>query len=263
MLGTDFISDVLLVGLQVEHPLTLQPGYLATDVGLRTVAEALTIASAQLLEIERGELQAEYRPALTPGGHAGLEAEIYMYDTLAGGAGFSRRVGTMGVVVFEAALELLETCPADCDLSCYRCLRSFKNRFEHDLLDRHVGSSLLRYVLRGEEPTLSKERVEGSTDRLFADLDRHDVEGVTFLRNAPTTVPGLGTVEAPILARTSLGDLIIAVHAPLTPDYATDPAVRDAAEYSITTPVQLVDEILIRRHLPRASHQILHALGKA
>ncbi|MEA2828520.1 MAG: hypothetical protein QOG43_2959 [Actinomycetota bacterium] len=263
VLGTDFISDVLLVGLQVEHPLTLQPGYLATDVGLRTVAEALTIASAQLLQIERGELQAEYRPALTPGGHGGLEAEIYMYDTLAGGAGFSRRVRAMGVAVFEAALQLLETCPADCDLSCYRCLRSFKNRFEHNLLDRHVGSSLLRYVLRGEEPTLSKERVESSTDRLFADLDRHDVEGVTFLRNAPTTVPGLGTVEAPILARTSLGDLIIAVHAPLTPDYATDPAVRDAAEYSITTPVQLVDEILIRRHLPRASHQILHALGKA
>jgi len=263
VLGTDFISDVLLVGLQVEHPLTLQPGYLATDVGLRTIAEALTIASAQLLEIERGELQAEYRPALTPGGHAGLEAEIYMYDTLAGGAGFSRRVAAMGAAAFELALGLLETCPADCDLSCYRCLRSFKNRFEHDLLDRHVGASLLRYVLRGEEPTLSKERLERSTDRLFADLDRHDVDGVTFLRNATTEVPGLGTVESPILARTSLADLIVAVHPPLTPGYAADTAVRDAAEYSITTPVQLVDEILIRRHLPRASHQILHALGKA
>lgn len=263
VLGTDFISDVLLVGLQVEHPLTLQPGYLATDVGLRTVAEALTLASAQALEIEPTELQAEYRPALTPGGHAGLEAEIYMYDTLSGGAGFSHRVGTMGPRVFEMALDLLENCPANCDLSCYRCLRSFKNRFEHDLLDRHVGASLLRYALHGTEPTLRKERIEGSTDRLYADLDRHNVEGVTFLRNEVTEIPGIGTVEAPILARTPRGDMIIAVHAPLTPAFASDEAIRDVADFGTTTPVQLVDEILIRRHLPRASHQILHALGKA
>jgi hypothetical protein len=98
---------------------------------------------------------------------------------------------------------------------------------------------------------------------LFADLDRHDVDGVTFHRDAVTDVPGLGAVEAPIVARTALGDLIVAVHAPLTPGYAADSAIRDAAEYSTNTPVQLVDEILIRRHLPRASHQILHALGKA
>ena len=247
----------------MEQPLTLQPGYLATDVALRTIAEALTISGAQLLEIERSELQAEYRPALTPGGHAGLEAEIYMYDTLAGGAGFSRRVGAMGASVFEVALGLLETCPADCDLSCYRCLRSFKNRFEHDLLDRHVGASLLRYLLHSEEPTLSKDRLEGSTDRLFADLDRHNVDGVTFVRNAQIDIAGLGTIEAPIIARTTTGDLLIAVHAPLTPNYAVDAAIRDVAEYSTTTPVQLVDEILIRRHLPRASHQILRALGKA
>lgn len=263
VLGTDFISDVLLVAIQVEHPLTLQPGYLATDVALRSVAEALTLASAQALEIEPSELQAEYRPALTPGGHAGLEAEIYMYDTLSGGAGFSHRVGAMGISVFEAALRLLEDCPADCDLSCYRCLRSFKNRFEHDLLDRHVGASLLRYALRGDEPTLSKERIEGSTDRLFADLDRHDVGGVMFLRNEVTDVPGLGTIEAPILARTAGMDMIIAVHPPLTPDFAADRAIRDAADYGAATPVQLVDEILIRRHLPRASHQILQALGRA
>lgn len=262
VLGTDFISDVLLIGLQVQSPLTLQPGYLATDIALRTVSEAITIAASQRLEIERGELQAEFRPALTPGGHAGLEAEIYVYDTLAGGAGFARRIGDMGREVFEDTLRLLDFCPSDCDHSCYRCLRSFKNRFEHDLLDRHVGASLLRYVLEGTEPALAKSRIESSTDRLFVDLDRHDAEGVTFLRNAATVVPGLGTIEAPILARHQGGEVIVAVHAPLTPDYAADSAIRDAAEFSTTTPVLLVDEILISRHLPRASQQILHALGK-
>ena len=262
VLGTDFISDVLLIGLQAASPVTLQPGYLATDVALRTLAEALTIAASQALEIERAELQAEYRPALTPGGHAGLEAEVYVYDTLAGGAGFSQRIGDMGRQVFEDALLLLQECPSNCDHSCYRCLRSFKNRFEHDLLDRHVGASLLRYLLDGTEPSLDKARLEASTDRLFADLERLGTEGVEFARNAIVEVPGIGRLEAPILARHSAGDLIVGVHPPLTPGFAAEERLRDAAEFSTTVPVHLANEILITRNLPRASQFVLTALGR-
>ena len=50
---------------------------------------------------------AEYRPALTPEGRAGLESEIYIYDTLPGGAGFAKRVGDIGLPIFEDALKLL------------------------------------------------------------------------------------------------------------------------------------------------------------
>ena len=262
VLGTDFISDVLLIGLQASSPVTLQPGYLATDVALRTLAEALTISASQALEIERAELQAEYRPALTPGGHAGLEAEVYIYDTLAGGAGFSQQIGDMGRQVFEDALLLLQECPSNCDHSCYRCLRSFKNRFEHDLLDRHVGASLLRYLLDGTEPSLDKARLESSTDRLFADLERMGTEGVEFARNAIVDIPGIGGVEAPILAHHAAGDLIVGVHATLTPGLAAEEKLREAAEFSTTVPVHLVNEILTTRNLPRASQSVLTALGR-
>src|SRR6185312_10634650 len=118
-----------------------RPEYFATHVALRTLSEALTIAATKRLDIEPDEVQAEFRPALSPGGHQGLEAEIYIYDTLAGGAGFARRIGDLGAEVYEDAIRLLEDCPAGCDRSCYRCLRSFKNRFEHNLLDRHLGAS--------------------------------------------------------------------------------------------------------------------------
>ena len=37
VLGTDFISDVLLISISVDAPITLIPGLLATDVALRTV----------------------------------------------------------------------------------------------------------------------------------------------------------------------------------------------------------------------------------
>lgn len=261
VLGTDFISDVLLVSLRVDSPLTLRPGYLATDVVLRTLSEALTIAATNRLEIEPGELQAEYRPALSPGGHEGLEAEIYLYDTLAGGAGFARRVGDLGVAVFEDAIQLLENCPAMCDSSCYRCLRSFKNRFEHALLDRHLAASLLRYLVRGEEPSLDKARLEQAADRLFEDLSRQGDSAVTWHRNAAVDVPGIGPVEAPILARSNGRAYIIGVHGPLTPDTASDEALRDAKEFGSVVPVILVDDIMISRNLPRASQQVMEHIG--
>jgi ATP-dependent helicase YprA (DUF1998 family) len=259
VLGTDFISDVLLLGLRVDAPLLLRPGVAATDVVLRTLAEAVTIAATNRLEIERHELQAEYRPALNAGGHQGLEAEIYLYDTLAGGAGFARRVGDLGIEILEEAIRLLESCPAACDRSCYRCLRSFRNRFEHELLDRHLGASLLRYLVRGEEPVLSKDRLEHAADLLYADVSRLGLEGIEFERNGRVELPGIGTVEAPILARSSRGETIIGVHGPLTPDYAADERLRDAKEYGTRVPVQLIDEIVIARNLPRASQEVIEA----
>jgi hypothetical protein len=45
-----------------------------------------------ILEIEPGELMAEYRPSLTPEGRGGLKAEVFLYDTLPGGAGFTSQL---------------------------------------------------------------------------------------------------------------------------------------------------------------------------
>ena len=63
VLGTDFITDIALFSMQVESPLRLRPGQYPTDVALRTVSEALAKAASQILEIEPGELMAEYRPS--------------------------------------------------------------------------------------------------------------------------------------------------------------------------------------------------------
>ena len=52
------------------------------------------------------------------------------------------------------------------------------------------------------------------------------------------------------------------MHAPLTPGYAADEALRDAAEHSAPTPVHLVDEILVSQNLPLASSEILTAVLK-
>ncbi|TMR40480.1 DEAD/DEAH box helicase [Actinomadura geliboluensis] len=259
VLGTDFISDVLLVRLKVEKPITLQPELLSTQVALRTIAEALTIAATGELDVDASELQAEYRPALTPAGNRGLEAEIYLYDTLAGGAGFTRRVHGHGLSIFEMALERLEDCPADCDASCYRCLRSFRNRFEHGLLDRKVGAALLKYVLDGTVPTLDDVRVDQSIDKLLADLSSRDIDGIEFLKNEPVAVDGLGTITAPLLARGRGRDRIFYIQSPLTRDQPPTQELWDAKELG-GVPVYPVDDMVVMRNLPVASQQVLRWL---
>lgn len=258
VLGTDFITDVLLVSIRVDAPIVLTPGILATDVALRTICEALTKAACARLELEPNELQAEYRPALTPAGREGREAEIYLYDTLPGGAGFAKRVGGLGLVVFEEALRVLEFCPENCDRSCYRCLRSYKNKFEHDLLDRHIGASLLRFALAGTSPKLDPNRISRSTDLIFQDLERHGLDGLKLERDKTVSAPGLGDVLAPIVATNSRGaQFVIGLHGPLTPDQAIDEPLQRLKEYSASLPVILVDELVVRRNLPSATSTLI------
>jgi ATP-dependent helicase YprA (DUF1998 family) len=264
VLGTDFISDVLLVSISVQPPLTLVPSLLPTDVALRSVSEALTKAACARLELEATELQAEYRPALTAAGREGLEAEIYLYDTLPGGAGFAQRVGQLGLTVFEETLQLLVVCPDNCDRSCYRCLRSYKNKFEHDLLDRHLGASLLRFLLHGSYPTLDSDRLAASTTVLFEDLHRQNLDGVMIERNHSMTLPGFGQVTAPIYVKRATGpEFVIGLHGPLTPDEPSDPALREVKEFCPSVAVLLCDELVVRRNLPAATSRLIQQIGHA
>ena len=263
VLGTDFISDVLLISIGVKPPLTLFPGLLPTDVALRTISEALAIAACRLLELDPNELQAEYRPALTDDGRRGLEAEIYLYDTLPGGAGFARRVGELGLDVFNEALQILEGCPESCDRSCYRCLRSYKNKFEHDLLDRHMGASLLRYLIYGSHPTMDIGRLQSSTKLLFEDLNRQELQDTTLELNHLVTLPGFSPVTIPIYVKRADGtELFVGLCEPLTHDTPADEVLRDIKQASPAYPVVLCDEIVVSRNLPAATNSILEAIEK-
>ena len=263
-LGTDFITDVLLISIRVDAPLTLRPRLLATDVALRTLSDALTIAACRVLELDSKELQAEYRPALTGPGREGREAEIYLYDTLPGGAGFAERVGRLGLTVFEEALRILEGCPEGCDRSCYRCLRSYKNKFEHDVLDRHLGAGLLRYLIYGDFPTVDLERLESSTTLLFEDLNRHGSTDLTVKMNHTVTLDDGSAVVAPIYLERSDGrQFIIGLSGPLTPHVPANVSLGKVMELSGSIPVLLYDEILVRRNLPSATNLVFENTRRA
>jgi len=258
VLGTDFITDVLLISLKVDNPVTLRPGLLATQVALRTLCEAVAKAARLTLELEAGELQAEFRPALTPNGRLGVEAELYLYDTLPGGAGFVRRVGELGISLFQEALKILTSC--DCEYSCYKCLRSYQNKFEHFLLDRRLGADLLEFLLHDSLPTSIEERIKASTALLFEDLQRQDHSNLTFLKDGNVQVTGLGNCEVPIVVESAAGKrTAIGVHHALTPDHSDNSSLSDLKEFS-AFPVVLVDELVIRKNLPWATSRLLEKL---
>ncbi len=97
------------------------------------------------LGIDQRELQSGYRLLRTDRGDAVVD--LYLYDTLTGGAGYSKLVGENIDEIFSTALQRLEGC--SCDTSCTNCLRTYQNRMSHSLLDRHLALQLAAFLLDG------------------------------------------------------------------------------------------------------------------
>lgn len=265
VLGAKFVTDIALFSLRVDAPMSLQPGTYASNVALRTVSEALARASTDILGIEPGEILAEYRPAMSADARSDLCAEIFLYDTLPGGAGFSSAMPDRAADLLSRARKLLASCPAQCDSSCYRCLRAFGNRIEHRSLDRHVGIELIDYLISGIVPETESDRIERSTDLLFRDLSRFlgEASDLQCRRSERFEIDGMA-FTAPILCRiTSSGrNVVVGLCSALKDGHAADPDVRRLQEIGDANDVLIVNELLVRSNLPAATRWIRERIGR-
>jgi ATP-dependent helicase YprA (DUF1998 family) len=260
VLGTDFITDVCLFSINLSPSIRLLPGNYTTDVALRTLCEALSKAAAQILEIEPNDILAEYRPALTNSekGRTGEQVEIFLYDTLPGGAGFSTQLINKGQQLFEKALDVMSSCKEDCDSSCYRCLRIFKNKFEHRMLDRHVGIDLVKFILSGQVPALNSDRVNRAVQNLTEDLLRNRGDEYSYQLN---TKDGTDKLYGIINVTKSDGkEFIFAISNPLTPYIPINQTAFDLLKNKDEVSVISIDEYLIRTNLPSATQLVLSKL---
>jgi ATP-dependent helicase YprA (DUF1998 family) len=260
VLGTTFLTDLLILQFDLSNPVRLPPKSRGFHVALRTVAEAIVIAACRYFDLEPAELNAEYRPALTPEGIAGDQVEIYLYDTLPGGAGYTSQIRGSLSEILRKALDILRGC--DCDASCYRCLRSYQNKFEHQLLDRYVGAAFLQHVCDGAEGDLDGSRISSAETVLVEELRRILPSGTTVGRGQDVDVSGVGTVHAPILVRdTSDSTLIVAVHSPIRLNQRLTGELRRVDDESFTVDVCPVNELLVRENLPAATRLVRERLG--
>jgi len=241
VLGNEFETDIALFRFQLAGSVTLPPGSVVAKIVLTTVAEALASAAAKILDIEESDIGAEFRVAMTSGGRTGNQVEVYLYDLTPGGAGFVRTAAADPTPLFEQALERLEGC--DCTHSCYQCLRSYKNKWDHKYLDRTLAASFIRHVVYGEAPALDADDEERLLRALEVDLveSGHVVERVD------------SGLRLPDLARR-----VVVLGHPLTPGEAGTAAGRQRVAEG---PHVVVDKLVVDRALPAAVREATGALA--
>lgn len=151
LLGYSFTSDILLFRIHLAKPLRFEVvarrDRKPLEDALQTLCEALTLSIGRVLDIDTREVSAGYRL-----GNDGASdfADIFIYDTLSGGAGYALQAGESFKEIFQRSKELLANC--SCGSSCENCLRHYGNRFNHMNLDRNLGIDLATYIEFGEVP---------------------------------------------------------------------------------------------------------------
>ena len=122
-------------------------------------------AASRVLQINPEELRVDVRSARRPGGR--IHGEVYMYDTLPGGAGYARDVESNLEPILRQALADSQTCTdPQCTGACYSCLLDYQNQFHHALLDRRLGHAVLDFLLNGSQPSLTQLELDLAASRL-------------------------------------------------------------------------------------------------
>lgn len=250
-LGHVFSTDLLLLRIALRKPLisdTGDPLQLRTlEDALYSVAEALRLSASRhpQIDLDPSEFGAGFR--IVP--HADdktLQLDVYLYDTLSGGAGYAELAARNIGDILRQTLALLENCPAHCEQSCESCLRHYHNQYLKDRLDRNLAAELLRYALDG---TLPKEKGASEHANLLKNLGRMlELEGLFC--SGPVNVGG---VAVPLVVTNGKRQVLVAIRpALLEPEWGG----HSLAQLPLSTPPVLLNEFVLGRNLPD-EHQLV------
>lgn len=175
LLGHDFKTDLLLLRMKIAEPVVTNTADIVVlhmlEDALHSIAEALRLAASRhrQLDLDPAEFGSGFRidPGVQEGGRI---LEVFLYDTLSGGAGYAEVAARNMQEVLEDTLRLLEGC--DCETSCTECLNHFHNQHLQSRLDRHLGAMLLKYAVWGEVPSCASPEMQAETlSQLRASLE--------------------------------------------------------------------------------------------
>lgn len=177
-LGYMFPTDILVFRISLQPPFNTHyddPFHRRPLVdAARSLSEALALAAANGLDIDPRELKAGFRFLTIKDERV---ADLFLYDTLAGGAGYASLAGRDIASIVTDTRALLVDC--DCSSSCDKCLRSYENRFFHRALNRFLAHELLVYADSGvvpAVPALHEQRAEIAPLTEFLRLEGWDVQ---------------------------------------------------------------------------------------
>ena len=159
-LGNQFRSDLMVLRVTLRPPFHWNSNdkvfQRALEDSVQTLAEALVLGASKQLDIDPAEFGSGFR-MWHPSAENWLRFDVYLFDTLAGGAGYAEQAGVELDGVLAEVEKRLEGCT--CNTSCQTCLRHYGNRMAHERLDRYLALHLVKYIRSGTFPqTDNQER---------------------------------------------------------------------------------------------------------
>lgn len=148
-LGFEFVTDMLVLEFKLDHRYVncRIKNNMWAERAAASLAECIKLIGGRRLDIESNELVSGFR--IRKDGRD-LCIDIYIYDDLSSGAGYSTRIADDIESILDESYQYLAHC--DCDAACYNCLLNYGNRHDHELMNRHAALDLLRWGQDGVLP---------------------------------------------------------------------------------------------------------------
>lgn len=145
-LGYEFLTDMFMLDISYDSIKLVSNNNAEEKSILRaavtTLHEAIKKAISLVLDIDYTEISGGWLSSIR--NDSNLHIEMFFYDNLASGAGYSSLIGSILNKVLEKARLILSEC--ECSRVCKNCLDNFYNQRNHQFFDRHLGLQLLDYA---------------------------------------------------------------------------------------------------------------------
>lgn len=152
-LGYEFLTDMFMLDISYDSDQLVSNRTNEEKIILRSAAttlhEAIKKAVSLVLDIDYNEINGGWRTRFDGSGESHIE--MFFYDNLTSGAGYSSLIGDILDDVLAQTKDILSSCT--CGKSCRNCLDNFYNQRSHDLFDRRLGLQLLEYAVDGKYPS--------------------------------------------------------------------------------------------------------------
>lgn len=193
-LGYEFLTDMFMLDISYNSNQLVGNRNAEEKSILRaavtTLHESLKKAVSLVLDIDYNEISGGWRPRINSDGSSHIE--MFFYDNLTSGAGYSSLIGSVLDKVLDTARCILEKC--ECSRSCRNCLDNYWNQRSHQQFNRHLGLQLLNYAQLGQFP--NEYSVEDQQS-LLAPLNKIISED----KGASSTYPKIGFEVVPAIVK--------------------------------------------------------------
>ena len=158
-LGLRFRTDLILFRFNFEiNPFNFDWFTSRFHGAISAMRDSIQTIVAKKLGLMNREIGAGYRLVVDESHRKSVD--IYLYDSVSGGAGLVTQVCNHLddiIEILDQSMQHLDgrSCleKKPCSRACVGCLLDFKNKFDHSIINRPLGWSLLRYFRDGRKPS--------------------------------------------------------------------------------------------------------------